>query len=70
MAPAYWILSLRATPASLAKSDAAVKRYVTILLTDPIFDPIFIFPRGGREVHITLSHTTQHATAVAILESA
>ncbi|MGO8697939.1 MAG: holo-ACP synthase [Limisphaerales bacterium] len=26
--------------------------------------------RGGREVHITLSHTTQHATAVAILESA
>jgi len=26
--------------------------------------------RGGREVHITLSHTTQHATAFAILESA
>lgn len=24
--------------------------------------------RGGREVHLSLSHTTQHATAVAILE--
>src|SRR5271163_2881834 len=24
--------------------------------------------RGGRIVHLTLSHTTQHATAVAILE--
>jgi holo-[acyl-carrier protein] synthase len=26
--------------------------------------------RGGREVHLSLSHTTAHATAVAILESA
>ncbi len=26
--------------------------------------------RGGREIHISLSHTAKHATAVAILESA
>ena len=26
--------------------------------------------RGGREVHLSLSHTAAHATAVAILESA
>jgi holo-[acyl-carrier protein] synthase len=31
---------------------------------------ILLAERGGREVHISLSHTVQHATAVAILESA